>query len=264
MKPTPRVSLVLPVYNQLVHTMQCLESILRLPDKGNELIVVDNASTDGTPEYLKGICVTIIHNATNLGCAKAWNQGIKASRGTVIGILSNDIVVTPGWLPALLRFMERTGHGIVSPAMREGPLDYELDRYAAEFTGACKTATRSGLLGPCMLVRREVFDRIGLFDEGFSYGGCEDVDFLWRARKAKITAGVTGSAFIHHFGMVTQNAVKRHVSKTYPAQNLEHFRRKWGRSVRGNWLQRRWAAQQETWTERLERLRYGHALVERG
>lgn len=259
-----RVSLVLPVYNQLVHTMQCLESILRLPDKGNELIVVDNASTDGTPEYLKGIGVTIIHNATNLGCAKAWNQGIKASRGDVIGILSNDIVVTPGWLPALLRFMERTGHGIVSPAMREGPLDYELDRYAAEFTRACKTATRSGLLGPCMLVRREVFDRIGLFDEGFSYGGCEDVDFLWRARKTKITAGVTGSAFIHHFGMVTQNDVKRHVSKTYPAQNLEHFRRKWGRSVRGNWLQRRWAAQQETWTERLERLRYGHALVERG
>jgi GT2 family glycosyltransferase len=264
MNSIPRISLVLPVYNQLVHTMQCLESILRLPDQGDELIVVDNASTDGTPDYLKGIGVTIIQNTTNLGCAKAWNQGIRASRGSVIGILSNDIVVTPGWLPALLGFMERMGHGIVSPAMREGPLDYELDRYAAEFTAACKTATRSGLLGPCMLVRREVFDRIGLFDEGFSYGGCEDVDFLWRARKAKITAGVTGSAFIHHFGMVTQNAVKRHVSKTYPAQNLEHFRRKWGRSVRGNWLQRRWAAQQETWTDRLERLRYGHALVERG
>ena len=54
MKRAPRVSLVIPVYNQLVHTMQCLESILRLPDKGDEIIVVDNASTDGTPEYLKG------------------------------------------------------------------------------------------------------------------------------------------------------------------------------------------------------------------
>jgi GT2 family glycosyltransferase len=245
--------------------MQCLESILRLPDKVGELIVVDNASTDGTPEYLKGIDgVTVIHNATNLGCAKAWNQGIKASRGEVVGILSNDIVVTPGWLPALLAFMARMGHGIVSPAMREGPLDYELDKYAAEFTAACRTATRPGLLGPCMLVRREVFDGIGLFDERFIYGGCEDVDFLWRAQKAEITAGVTGSAFIHHFGMVTQNAVKRIESKAYPAQNLAHFRRKWGRTVRGNWFQRRWASVKERWIERYERFRYGHTLVERG
>ena len=264
MKQTPHVSLVIPVYNQLIHTMQCLESILRLPDKGDELIVVDNASTDGTSEYLKSVGVTVISNATNLGCAKAWNQGIQATRGEVVGILSNDIVVTPGWLPALLRFMEQAGHGIASPAMREGPLDYELDPYAAEFTTACQKATRPGLLGPCMLVRRDVFEKIGLFDEGFSYGGCEDIDFLWQAQQAGITAAVTGSAFIHHFGMVTQNAVKRSESNAYAAQNLAHFQRKWGRTVRGNWLQRRWVDMRETWTERFERFRYGHALVERG
>src|SRR2546426_12388935 len=90
--------------------------------RSGEIIVVDNASTDGTPEYLKGIDgITVIRNASNLGCAKAWNQGVQASKGDVIGILSNDIIVTSGWLPALLRFMEETGHGIVSPAMREGP-----------------------------------------------------------------------------------------------------------------------------------------------
>jgi N-acetylglucosaminyl-diphospho-decaprenol L-rhamnosyltransferase len=265
MIPLSRVSLVIAVYNQLLHTMQCLESILRLPDKVGELIVVDNASTDGTPEYLKGIDgITVIRNATNLGCAKAWNHGVQASKGDVIGILNNDIVVTSGWLPALLRFMEETGHGIISPAVREGPLDYELDKYAAEFTTACRTATRAGFLAPCMLVRRVVFDLIGLFDEGFIYGGCEDVDFLWRAKKAGITAAVTGSAFIHHFGMITQNAVKRTDTKAYPAQNMAHFRRKWGRTVRGNWLQRRWSRLKERWTERYERFRYNHTLVERG
>ena len=265
MIPLSRVSLVIAVYNQLLHTMQCLESMLRLPDKVGELIVVDNASTDGTPDYLKGIDgITVIRNATNLGCAKAWNQGIQASKGDVIGILTNDIVVPPGWLPALLHFMEQTGHGIVSPAMREGPLDYELDKYAVAFTAACRTATRLGLLGPCMLIKRDVFDKIGLFDEEFSYGGCEDLDFLWRAQRAEVTAAVTGSAFVHHFGMITQNAVKRTESKAYPAQNLAHFRRKWGRTVRGNWLQRRWTRLKERWTERYERFRYGHALVERG
>ncbi len=263
MMPSPSVSLVIPVYNQLLHTMQCLESILRQPDKVDEIIVVDNASTDGTPDYLKGMdTVTVIRNATNLGCAKVWNQGIKTSRGEVVGILSNDVVVTSGWLPSLLRFMEETGHGIVSPAMREGPLDYELDKYAAAFTAACETATRAGFLGPCMLVRREVFDQIGLFDERFSYGGCEDVDFLWRAERAGITVGVTGSAFIHRFGMIAQNTVKRTESKTYPAQDLAHFRHKWGRTVWGNWLQRWWTDLRERWTERYERFWYGHTLVE--
>jgi GT2 family glycosyltransferase len=115
-----------------------------------------------------------------------------------------------------------------------------------------------------MLVRRVVFDAIGQFDERFIYGGCEDVDFLWRAQKAEITAGVTGSAFIHHFAMVTQNAVKRTKSKAYPTQNLTYFRHKWGRTVRGNWFQRRWARMKERWTERYERFRCGHTLVERG
>src|SRR3989454_9118686 len=53
---------------------------------------------------------SVIRNANNLGCAKAWNQGVQASKGDVIGILNNDIVVTSGWLPALLRFMEESGN----------------------------------------------------------------------------------------------------------------------------------------------------------
>src|SRR5438094_375276 len=176
MKRVLRVSLVIAVYNQLLHTMQCLESMLRLPDKAGEIIVVDNASTDGTPEYLNSVGVTVIRNANNLGCAKAWNQGIQASKGDVIGILSNDSIVTSGWLQA----------------------------------------------------------------------------------------AITGSAFIRHFGMITQGTVKHTGSKAYPAQNVADFRRKWGRTVRGNWLQRRWASVKERWTERYERFWYGHTLVERG
>src|SRR5437870_12106175 len=109
MIPLSRVSLVIPVCNQLLHTMQCLESMLRLPDKAGEIIVVDNASTDGTPEYLNSVGVTGIRNAKNRVCAKAWNQGIQASKGDVIGIMSTDSIVTWGWLPAPLLFMEDSG-----------------------------------------------------------------------------------------------------------------------------------------------------------
>jgi len=53
-----------------------LESILRLSDKLDEITVEDNASTDSTPEYLKGMDgITVIRNASNLECAKAWNEG---------------------------------------------------------------------------------------------------------------------------------------------------------------------------------------------
>jgi GT2 family glycosyltransferase len=258
-----RVSLVIPLYNQVEYTRRCVESLARCTEQPYELILVDNGSTDGTGEFLASVKATVIRNAVNLGCAKAWNQGVRAATGDVIGILNNDIVVTPGWLGRLLAFMDRHRHGIVSPAAREGRLEYELDAYAREYTARCAAASRPTFYGACMIVRREVFDTVGLFDEAFAYGGCEDIDFLWRARAAGFTAAMTGSALIHHFVMVTQDAIKRRETKTYPAANLAHFEAKWRRSVRGHWLQRRWTDLRNRWRERYERARYGHTLIEK-
>ena len=259
----PIASLVIPVYNQVHYTKQCVESILRRTENPYELVVVDNASSDGTKEWLPTLNARVISNASNLGCAKAWNQGVLACRADVIGILNNDIVVAPGWLSGLLGFMERAHHGIVSPAAREGRLDYDLETYAAEFVRKCAQATRPAVYGACMLIHRRVFDRIGLFDEGFSYGGCEDIDFLWRAQAAGFSVGTTGSVLIHHFGMVTQDAIKRMENKAYPKTNQAHFMAKWKRTVRGNWLHRRWGNVTTAWRDRYERVRYGHTLVER-
>ncbi len=257
------VSIVIPLYNQLHYTRQCIESIRRCTRRPYELILVDNGSTDGTRPYLDSVGATVIANTTNLGCAKAWNQGVRLATGKIIGILNNDIVVTPGWLAGLLSYMEQSGHGLVSPAAREGPLDYDLDAYAIEFTRRCRDATRSDLYSACMLIRREVFDAIGLFDDGFAYGGCEDVDFLWRALQSGFSVGMTGAVLVHHFGMVTQDAIKRSETKAYPEQNLAHFKRKWNRTVRGNWAQRRWTDLKSSWIRRYERMRYGHTLVEK-
>ena len=257
------VSLVIPLYNQIEYTRQCVASIQRYTDIPYELILVDNASTDGTRAFLKNVDARVIENPTNLGCAKAWNQGVRLATGSIVGILNNDIVVTPGWLRGLVSYLEEAGHGIACPSAREGILDYDLNAYAAEFTARCTGATRRDLYSACMLIRREVFDKIGLFDEGFGYGGCEDVDFLWRVWGAGYTVGMTGSVLIHHFGMVTQNAIKRTENKTYAAENLRHFQNKWHRTVRGNWLQRRWAGFKNRWIRRIERFRYGHTLVEK-
>ena len=257
-------SLVIAVWNQLEYTKRCLSSIERWTGRPYELVIVDNGSTDGTREFLQTVKGRVILNETNLGCAKAWNQGIRASRGEVVGILNNDIVVTPGWLEGLLAFMEKTGHGMVCPAAREGNLDYDLDGYAKEFVAQCAGAARHGdVYAPCMLIRRDVFERIGLFDEGFSYGGCEDIDFIWRMKEAGFSVGMTGAALIHHFGMVTQDAIKEKETKVYPKDNLAHFQSKWKRTVRGNWFNRRWEGIRMSWIRRYERFRYGHTLVEK-
>lgn len=257
------LSLVIALYNQVDYTRRCLESIAACTPPPYDLVLVDNASVDGTAAYLREVDAIIIRNATNLGCAKAWNQGIRASRGEVVGILNNDIVVTPGWSERLLTFMERGGHGIVCPSAREGSLDYDLHTYAQLFTTACGGAVRRDLYAPCMLIDRRVFDRIGLFDEGFTYGGCEDTDFRWRAEQAGFSIAMTGSVLIHHFSMVTQNSVKRTETDQYWNHNMAHFQRKWGRTIRGNWLQRRWTDLREKWIKRYERVRFGHTLVEK-
>ena len=263
MSPKYRVSLVVPLYNQLDYTQRCLASLVKYTSIPHEIILIDNGSQDGTKEYLATVNATVINNTTNLGCAKAWNQGVRAARGEVIGILNNDIIVSEGWITNLLAFMERMRHGIVSPAAREGSFDYDLDSYAREFTRRCMKACRREIYGACMLIDRRVFDQVGLFDEEFSYGGCEDVDFQWRAERAGFSVGMTGSALIHHFSMVTQDAIKSKETQSYPKQNLAHFEEKWGRSVRGNWGQRRWTDFQNTWRNRIEKIRYGHTLIEK-
>lgn len=256
-------SLVIPVFNQLDYTKRCLESIVKWTEPPFELIIVDNASSDGTREFLKTVPATVITNEENLGCAKAWNQGVRASRGDPIAILNNDILVTPGWLNGLRRFMAQEGHGIVSPAAREGLLDYDLESYARDFTARCHAASRRELYGACMVIARRVFDRAGLFDEAFGYGGCEDVDFHWRACEAGFTIATTGSVLIHHFSMVTQSSIVRTERRSYSEHNLRHFTSKWHRTVRGNWFQRRWAGIRQRTVEAYEALRYGHTLVER-
>lgn len=256
-------SIVIPVYNQLDYTKTCLESIQKWTEPPYELILVDNASTDGTRAFLKTVPATVITNEQNLGCARAWNQGVRASRGRVVAILNNDIVVTSGWLTGLTTFMDAQGHGIVSPAAREGYLDYDLDAYARAFTARCRRASRPELYGACFVVARRVFDQIGLFDEAFGYGGCEDVDFHWRVLEAGFSVAITGSVLIHHYSKVTQTALVRDEKRSYAEANLRYFTSKWNRTVRGNLWQRRWRGFRLTVREAYERLRFGQPLIQR-
>jgi 2-polyprenyl-3-methyl-5-hydroxy-6-metoxy-1,4-benzoquinol methylase len=96
-------SIVIVTHNEVDYTRRCLESIRQFTDERFELVVVDNASCDGTQQYLHALGnVRLIPNDRNVGFPAAANQGIAASQGHQILLLNNDTLVATGWLRWLL------------------------------------------------------------------------------------------------------------------------------------------------------------------
>jgi GT2 family glycosyltransferase len=260
------VSIVIPLFNQLEYTRRCLESLLVDTTWVKEIILINNGSSDGTAEYLatlKGI--TVITNPENMGCAAAWNQGVKAASTHWIAILNNDIIASPDWLHGLLESAVRESLDIVSPAFREGDYNYDIAIYSREFTDCMGKVSRTGIAqGVCFMVKRRVFEAVGFFDENFRIGQFEDADFFRRAKDAGFRLGTTGRSFIHHFGSVTQNSIRRsRDARPYEAENRAYFRRKWRLTWWKRFLQRRSTKLQIFFWRTKEKVLYGHSLIEK-
>jgi GT2 family glycosyltransferase len=261
-----QVTIVIPLYNQLRYTRICLESLQTHGAGGARILVIDNGSTDGTGDYL-ATCqgVEVVSNPENLGCAGAWNQGVRESATEWVLLLNNDVIVSPGWLEGLLRFAQERGVDLVSPAIREGEYNYDIVEYGARFVAAMGNVSRMGVAdGICFMVNSRVFRSLGGFDEKFRIGQFEDADFFRRAAQGGFRLGTTGRSFLHHFGSVTQDAIrKRKGARPYEAQNRAYYREKWQLS----WWRRRCERRVRRWRELVwrtrERVLFGHTLKEK-
>ena len=204
------VSIVIPVFNQLAYTRQCLESLARAGVADRQTIIVNNASTDGTAEFLAARPeIRTVSNPENRGCGFAWTQGAKISAANWTVVMNNDVLVPPGCFEGLISFAEEKHADIVSPAMCEGEMDYDFASYAADIMRRMKEAHRCGVAhGVCFMVQRRVFDAIGYFDGDPKLGGYEDDEYFRRARGAGLRLGTTGRAFLHHFGSITQKSIR--------------------------------------------------------
>ncbi len=210
-QPHPDVAITFACYNQVAYTKLCVDSLVRHGFDLGRLVVVDNGSTDDTRSYLQGLPLGgRLYNRENLGCGVAWNQGALALQAEWTIVMNNDVLVSAGWIEGLIGAAERFGLKFASTSLVEGDHDYDFDAFAADASARMASEVRRGARhGVCMLVHRSVWTQIGYFQPTPSLWGYEDTLFFHQLDRAGIPSGTVGASWLHHFGSITQKAMKQ-------------------------------------------------------
>jgi len=234
-------SIVIPTYNQLNMLRQCVDSIIENTDLPYEIIVVDNASSDGTENYLRDLGGQVRYRVleNNRGFAGAINVGMMMAKGRTILLLNNDTLVTENWLDNLLACLNSDEKiGMVGPMTNYISGDQKIDvpytdvadmpQFAREFNKSDPASWRrtDRLTGFCLLFRRELFENVGYFDEGFEIGNFEDDDYNIRVRILGKSLVMATDTFIHHFGSVSMKALGDRFQEVNDRNQL-YFMEKW-------------------------------------
>lgn len=243
----PAVSVVIPLHGGEEDIQRCLESLLAYPSLLHEVIVVDNASPDGSAaiceELLKRFPRGVLERReTNTGFAAACNHGARLASGDVILFLNSDTVVPKS---GLIRLMEALGSsGSIGAA---GPVSNNvghfqmvqttytawetLDRFANSLAMRSEPLEDTDMLvGFCLAVRRSVWHEVGEFDESFGIGTFEDNDLSYRIRRAGYRLVIARNAFVHHTGSKTLSKVVGDIPSLLQT-NHARFERKWRQDI---------------------------------
>ncbi|HEX2866163.1 MAG TPA: glycosyltransferase [Ignavibacteriales bacterium] len=252
----PFVSIIVLTFNGLKYNKEFFHSVLHFTKCPYEIIVIDNASKDGTVDYLRKLekkypNIHVIYNENNLGFPASVNQAFKAATGNFVLVANNDIVVTENWLERMVEIaMSSHEVGIVGPLSNsvsgiqiDKNAKYksmpEMHKYAKrirkENAGRFLEFPRVAFL--CTLIKKEVIDALGGLDERFSPGNFEDDDFCLRAEKAGFKTVIAKDVFIHHYG---SKSFKADGERKYAERleiNKKKFVDKWGATIEEIWLE---------------------------
>ncbi len=253
----PLISVVIPTYNRREKVAWLIKSIFEsdYPRDRLEIIVVDDASTDGTCKYIKKLFpqVKVIRNAEEKLLAESRNIGVRASRGKYIFIIDDDNVVDRNTIKELVEYMEK--HLEVGVA---GPIMYFLSDPDRVWCAGVKRnywTTMTKLIGfntkdigqfrepyesedfpNAFMVRREVFEKVGLFNSKLFPIHCEEGDFCQRVKKAGYKVMSVPSAKVWHDiplperSRVSTLHLKSPLRGYYTSRSRLIFRWKWSRN----------------------------------
>jgi GT2 family glycosyltransferase len=212
----PVVSVVMVTHNGAETVLGAVEALAQNTEAPYELIVVDNASSDGTVDHLKSgvVGATIVENADNTGFARASNQGAALARGEYLCFLNPDAFVQPGWLPPLLDAFQRdTSVGAAAPlflhpdgSVQEAgsALDSEGSALsigdgddAESFAHRFRRTIDYGSAA-CLLVRADLFRDLEGLDPVYTPAYYEDADLCFKLREGGfVTAFEPTSRVVH-------------------------------------------------------------------
>lgn len=244
----PVSSIVIPVFNQLAHTLACLRALAEHPPRIPwEVVVVDDGSSDSTSEVLPAIEGLIyVERAKNGGFIEACNDGAKRARGEFIVFLNNDTVPQPGWLDHLIEtFTSFPRAGLVGARLLypDGRLQEAggVVRHdgRADNIGRLQSAHNPvyGYVrqvdycsGAAIAIPSSLFWKLGGFNTAYSPAYYEDTDLALRVRQAGRDVLYQPAASVVHFEGVTAGRDERVGVKAYQARNVERLRNEW-RSV---------------------------------
>ena len=242
---SPLVSIIVPVYNQFSYTYNCLKSIAHCSgDLAYEVIVADDCSTDLTQSLEQIISgVRVIRNSENLRFLKNCNHAAKEAKGRYLLFLNNDTQVTKEWISSLVELAEQdTGIGLVGSKLiyPDGRLqeaggivwqDGSAWNYghfrnpaAPEYNYVKETDYISGA---AIMIRKDLWDQLGGFDERYAPAYYEDTDLAFEVRKAGYKVVYQPASVVIHFEGVSNGTDVRKGEKAYQEANAKKFYIKW-------------------------------------
>lgn len=241
----PRVSIIIPVYNQFDYTYHCLVSILKRTEGiSYEVIVANDCSTDLTrklKEVVKGI--TVIDNKVNLRFLKNCNNAAKCAKGEYILFLNNDTEVQENWLEPMLKIMDAdsgigmTGSKLIygDGTLQEAGGIFWKDASAWNY-GNKKDADAPEynylreadyISGACILIRKTLWEEIGGFDEQFEPAYYEDADLAFMVRQKGYKVVYQPLSVVKHFEGISNGTDLTAGQKKYQTLNQTKFMAKW-------------------------------------
>lgn len=241
----PLVTIVIPVHGQWEYTRRCLLAIASSqPTVPYEVVVVDDASPDETASQLARCSgIRIAHTEHNLGFVRAANLGASQAHGRLLVFLNNDTEVTAGWLDALVHTAQSADDiGLVGATLiyPDGRLQecggiVWADGSAANYgnrddphKGRYKSVREVDYCsGAALLVRQDLFERLGRFDERYSPGYYEDTDLAFAARTAGYRTIVDPHAVVIHHEGVSHGTDLTSGVKRFQETNRAVFTAKW-------------------------------------
>lgn len=241
----PCVSILIIARHGLNTTRACLESVFAMARSSMpcEIIVIDDASTDGTADYLQslGSSVRVIHNSSKKSFSQNNNQAAREALGEFLCLLNDDTVVTEGWLEKMLAIQNQDPHvGLVgnrhldskTGQIRHAGMVFNTHgrplplytKQPANFWPALINQEFQILKATCWLVRKRLFLELGGFDTDFE-NGYEDTDFCLRVRQRGYKCFYAAESVIYHAMGPVPHTLNQE------ARNWELFRCKWGASI---------------------------------